>query len=257
MHSTSQASSSNVQCNSCSQLLCCSPLGRFCVESDLANQLGLDYIVSSDADIVLLADLWKDMGHLIQQAQVLTLTEWSSQFVVFTRTGLNAFCDAIIAHTRMEYLESRAVLEAGGAHGINDIIGVKWCDMHFLVAFLRILRPDLPHSVLCGFPSQNHEHMCPRLKYFLGVSAYRLVITLGKGTNCLKLLDEFVEWRPGANGSSLPELWARQTTFPDLEGGPERVPLLHMQGHCKSLIPVLVRERFVQQGLIPDVSAPD
>ena len=88
-------------------------------------------------------------------------------------------------------------------------------------------------------------------------------------------MSEFLEWRlpPGAlhgNGTLLPELWTRWEYFdqpntkvrgaealqPRKHGPPQRVPLVHWQGWCKSAGVTHVKEQFVDRGLIPDLPTP-
>lgn len=46
-------------------------LGRFCWQADLANQQGVEYVVTMDADVMLTDDLLRTLGDLIPRTGVL------------------------------------------------------------------------------------------------------------------------------------------------------------------------------------------
>lgn len=136
----------------------------------------------------------------------------------------------------------------------KNLLNARRCDMHFLPAFLRYIRPNMSHSILCEFPATKNEWVCP-LKYTLGLSASGAVASAGK--RCTEsALDQIIEWRQSTDGTGMPELWSRYQLYPSMEGPGERVPVLHMQGDCKGRIAKLIKENFVEPGLIPDVDYP-
>ena len=69
-------------------------------------------------------------------------------------------------------------------------------------------------------------------------------------------LDQLVEWR-NEKSDSLPELWTKGMTFRsgELLGTGERVPMIHFQGGggCKVAGMRHAEERFVRQGLVPNI----
>ena len=220
-------------------------MARFCAQADLANREGVDYVIAIDADILVVADLMSYLQELMVETQVLTFVEWSSQFVVFKRAALDSFCDAMVEHTRMPPSESSLVFEMG----ILLIQQNEWTDMTFLAAFLRVMRPDLSRTVLCGTPTMRGREICPRMSQMLAVAA-----SIQAG-DCSRL-DQLVEWR-NEKSDSLPELWTKGMTFRsgELLGTGERVPMIHFQGGggCKVVSVRHIQEQFVGRGLVPGI----
>jgi hypothetical protein len=188
----------------------------------------------------------------MEETQILTFVEWSSQFVIFKRTALDSFCDAMVEHTSMPPSASRYVFEMG------IMPEDDWTDMTFLAAFLRVMRPDLSRTVLCGTPIEGRpfftptlrgRESCPRLSHKLAVAA-----SFHDG-NCSRL-GQFVEWR-NEKSDSLPELWTKGMTFRsgELLGTGERVPMIHFQGGggCKVVSVRHIQEQFVGRGLVPGI----
>ena len=220
-------------------------LARFCAQADLANREGLDYVIAIDADILVVADLMSHLQELMVETQVLTFVEWSSQFVVFKRAALDSFCDAMVEHTSMPPSESSLVFEMG----ILLIQQNEWTDMTFLAAFLRVMRPDLSRTVLCGTPTMRGRDSCPRLTHKLAVAA-----SFHNG-NCSRL-DQLVEWR-NEKSDSLPEMWTKGMALRngELLGTGERVPMIHFQGSkgCKAAFVRYAHEQYVGKGLVPNI----
>ena len=74
-------------------------LARFCIQSDLANAEGVDYVLTMDADAMLVEDLQVQLGHRMLGGRVglVTFAEWSSQAVLWRRDVLHDFCDVLVA----------------------------------------------------------------------------------------------------------------------------------------------------------------
>lgn len=223
---------------------------RFCMQADLANELDVDYMLVMDADVVLLDNVMSVMLELMQETQVLVHVEFSSQYIIFSRKALNAFCDSMLEHIKMPEEEANDIFHAGGLY-LHKVMGFKWCDMHFLAAFLRAMHPELSRTILCGSPTTHDRAVCPRLKYNLMLNPSMLAYSL-HNQNCSSLFDHFVDWKMPCNPGDLPQLWTKFKYVPSQKGPPERVPSLHVQGRCKQYSPDFFSKPFVESGLIPD-----
>jgi hypothetical protein len=80
------------------------------------------------------------------ETQILKFVEWSSPALSNARPGLSCD-DAMVEHASMPPSESRRVFEMNLLIQQNE-----WTEMTFLAAFLRVMRPDVSRTALCGTP---------------------------------------------------------------------------------------------------------
>ena len=83
-------------------------LSRFCTQSDLANADGVDYVLTMDADSMLVDNLMETLGYRMVggpgrgAADILTFAEWSSQVVLWRREILDDFCNEMVKMFRSD-----------------------------------------------------------------------------------------------------------------------------------------------------------
>lgn len=228
-------------------------LARFCWQADLSKEELPAYVITMDADIMLTESFTEAFQELMVSTEVLTLSEWSSQFVVWRRDRLDQFCDAMVQHADMGRDDQLAVFTAGTQYLPFD----AWTDMTFLAGYLRIMYPETSRTVLCGTPSAwGYNFRCTRLKWQVGVGLAwmaddhsKLHYMYSLNRDCSNTTD-FVEWRQGIIG---PELWARWQNYPEKTGPAERVPIAHWNWPfgCKRVGSQHYRDQFASAGLLP------
>jgi hypothetical protein len=204
--------------------------GRFCFQADLARMLGHRRVVTLDSDIVLLEDVAYLAGAYPQD--VVSPADWTSQFVLWSQHGLDAFCDAI--HSHFGWNQS-TFMARSRMYPLDDV----WNDMYFLRWWLDdpSSRHLSRHLFLPGFhlaSPYNASTAGPDLKWLAAADFNFFGRGCGTASEVVCL----------ANYTGSSQLQPRTfCSTGDALGG------LHFQGDvCKSRAKAFIRGLYRQQG---------
>ena len=204
---------------------------RFCYQADLAKQLGHNRILTLDSDIVLL----EDVAYLVDaySQDVVSPADWTSQFVLWTQPGLDAFCDAIHAHFGWN---QSTFMARSRMYPLDDV----WNDMYFLRWWL-------------DDPSSQHFSRHLFLPGFHLASPYN-ASTSGPDLKWLAAADFNIFGRGCGNASDVVCLAGNQSGASQLQprkfcSTGDALGGLHFQGDvCKSRARGFIRELYQRQG---------